>query len=58
MVFADSTAKLFVGSGGGTLDGVAVTGGGVIDVGSATATSVTLTLDDAASVRRQAGICR
>ncbi len=50
VVFADSTAKLFVGSGGGTLDGVAVTGGGEIDVGSATATSVTLTLDDAASV--------
>src|SRR6202034_4071424 len=35
---------------GATLDDVAVTGGGKIDVGSATATGVTLTLDGGGSI--------
>ncbi len=50
LTFADSSGDLAVGTGGATLDGVAVSGGGEIDIGSTTATGVTLTLDDAASV--------
>jgi fibronectin-binding autotransporter adhesin len=50
LTFADSSGDLTVGTGGATLGGVAVSGGGEIDIGSTTATGVTLTLDDAASV--------
>ena len=50
LVFADSSDKVAIGAGGATLDGVAVTGGGEIDVGSVTATGVTLTLEDASSI--------
>ena len=50
LVFVDSSAAAFVGTGGATLKDVTVTGGGEIDVGSATVTGVTLTLDDATSV--------
>jgi VCBS repeat-containing protein len=50
LVFVDSSAAAFVGTGGATLKDVTVTGGGEIDVGSATVTGVTLTLDGATSV--------
>ena len=50
LVFADNSGTVFVGANGATLDGVAVSGGGAIDVGSTTATGVTLTLDDGASI--------
>jgi FecR protein len=51
LVFGGSSDKVLVGSGGATLDGVAVTGGGETDVGSTTATGVTLTLDDGSSIK-------
>ncbi|MEI9926186.1 MAG: FecR domain-containing protein [Bradyrhizobium sp.] len=51
LVFADSSDKVFVGSGGATLDGVTITGGGEIDVGSTTATDVTLTLEGATVIK-------
>ena len=49
-MFGGSSDKVFVGSGGATLDDVGVSGGGEIDVGSLAATGVALTLDDATSV--------
>ena len=51
LLFGDSSDTLLVGASGASLDDVAVSGGGAIDVGSGTAvTGVTLTLDQGASV--------
>jgi fibronectin-binding autotransporter adhesin len=47
LVFGGSSDRIFVGSGGATLDDVTVSGGGETDIGSATVTGVTLTLDGA-----------
>ena len=45
LVFGGSSDRIFVGSGGATLVDVTVSGGGETDIGSATVTGVTLTLD-------------
>ena len=50
LLFGGSSDRIFVGTGGATLDGLTVSGGGETDVGSATATGVTLTLDGATSI--------
>ena len=49
LIFGDSSDTVDVESGGATLDGVSVSGGGSIDVGTTT-TGVILTLDDGTTV--------
>jgi hypothetical protein len=51
LVFGDASDTFAVTSGGATLDGVGVTGGGSLDVGTTTMTGVILMLDDGTTIK-------